>query len=108
MIELTPPAVARVKHLINQEKKPDLALRIGVKGGGCSGFEYIVNLDSQPAQEGDQVFEHEGIKVIVDEKSYDLIKGLQIDYKENIMTGGFHFSNPNATKSCGCGTSFSV
>lgn len=108
MIELTAPAIARVKYLIEQEKTGSPALRIGVKGGGCSGFEYLLKLDHEPPKEGDKVFEHDGVKVIVDEKSHVLLTGLRIDYKENIMTGGFEFQNPNATKSCGCGTSFSV
>lgn len=109
MITLTEGAVQEVKQLIEKEHKPNLALRIGVKGGGCSGLSYLVGLEEANPKPYDQVFEQDGIKVLVDAKSHLHLDGLTIDYKlNNLMGGGFEFLNPNAKKSCGCGTSFAA
>ena len=106
MINLTPGAVSEVKRLMAKENKPDTALRIGVRSGGCSGFSYVLGFD-QPHPE-DKVEEIEGIKLVVDPKSVAYLEGMQLDYQDGLQGKGFAFHNPNATKSCGCGESFSV
>ena len=108
MITLTPAATQQVKKLIEQEQKPNLGLRIGVKGGGCSGMTYVLSIDEASPKQYDSIFEQDGIKVIVDAKSQLYLDGTTIDYKGNLMGGGFEFQNPLAKKSCGCGTSFST
>lgn len=108
MITLTPSAAQEVKRLMEKEQKPNLALRIGVKGGGCSGFSYVVSLDEASPKQYDTAFEQDGIKVLVDAKSHLYLDGTMVDYKNSLMGGGFEFSNPLAKKSCGCGSSFSV
>jgi iron-sulfur cluster assembly protein len=106
MINLTPGAVSEVKRLIAKENKPDIALRVGVRSGGCSGFSYVLGFD-QPTPE-DKVEEVDGIKLVVDAKSVAYLEGMQLDYQDGLQGKGFAFHNPNATKSCGCGESFSV
>ncbi len=109
MITLTPTAVQEVKRLMEKEQKPNLGLRIGVKGGGCSGMTYVLALDEATPKQYDSVFEHEGIKVLIDAKSHLYLDGTTVDYASNgLMGGGFEFHNPLAKKSCGCGTSFSA
>ena len=108
MITLTPTASGFVKQLISKEAKQNLALRIGVKGGGCSGMSYVLALDDAELKQFDQVFEQDGIKIVVDAKSHLYLDGMTIDYKESMMGGGFEFNNPLAKKSCGCGTSFTA
>ena len=108
MIILTPAALQEVKRLVQQEQKPNVALRIGVKGGGCSGFSYQLNLEEAAPKPYDTVFEQEGVKILVDAKSHLYLDGTTIDYKNGLMGGGFEFGNPLAKKSCGCGHSFSV
>ena len=106
MINLTDAAAQKVKGILEQEKEniPQGGLRIYVQGGGCSGFSYGMVLDE--AAEGDQVFEKEGIKVIVDPMSLRYLEGAEVDYKEDLMGGGFAIKNPNAKSTCGCGHSF--
>jgi len=108
MITLTSIAAEEVKRLIEKEQKPNLGLRIGVKGGGCSGMSYVVAIDEATPKQYDQVFEQEGVKVLIDAKSHLYLDGLTIDYKSGLVGGGFEFNNPNAKKSCGCGTSFTA
>ena len=108
MITLTPTATQEVKRLMDKEEKPNLGLRIGVKGGGCSGLSYVLALDDATPKQYDTVFEHEGVKVLIDAKSHLYLDGTTVDYKTNMMGGGFEFNNPNAKKSCGCGTSFTA
>jgi iron-sulfur cluster assembly protein len=105
MITLTDKAAGKVKEILENEQKIDCALRIGVKGGGCSGFSYTMNLD-EVLSESDQVFEDKGVKIVVDAKSFIYLSGTQVDFVENLSGSGFTFSNPNATRSCGCGSSF--
>ena len=105
MISLTDKAVEKVREILNNDKKQDHALRIGVKGGGCSGFSYTLDID-KIFTESDQVFEEKGIKIVVDAKSFIYLSGTQVDYVENLSGSGFSFSNPNATRTCGCGSSF--
>jgi iron-sulfur cluster assembly protein len=106
MITMTPGAASEVKRLLAKENKPELALRIGVRSGGCSGFSYVLGFDTPQAE--DQVQEVEGVKVVLDSKSAPYLEGTQLDYQEGLQGKGFAFHNPNATKSCGCGESFSV
>ena len=108
MITLTPSAAQEVTRLIEKEQKPNLALRVGVKGGGCSGFTYVLSVDEATPQQYDTLFEQQGIKILIDAKSHLYLDGTTIDYKNSLMGGGFEFENPLAKKSCGCGTSFSV
>ena len=105
MISLTEKAADKVKEILGNENKEDHALRLGVKGGGCSGFSYTLNIDKIFA-DSDQLFEDKGIKIVVDAKSFIYLSGTEIDYVENLSGSGFAFSNPNATRSCGCGSSF--
>ena len=106
MITLTATAAAKVKGILEQEKEnlPQGALRIYVQGGGCSGFQYGMVLDE--VAEDDQVIETDGIKVIVDPMSLRHLDGAEVDYKEDLMGGGFAIKNPNAKSTCGCGHSF--
>ncbi|MBI3292505.1 MAG: iron-sulfur cluster assembly accessory protein [Elusimicrobia bacterium] len=106
MITLTPPAIAEAKRLIEKQNQPNLALRVGVKEGGCSGFSYALEFDT--TKEGDQTFDYDGIKVITDQKSFMYLDGLTLDFVDNLTGRGFKFDNPNAKRGCGCGSSFSV
>ena len=108
MINITPTAVEKVKAVMEQEKEsmPQGGLRIYVQGGGCSGFSYGMVLDE--VSEGDQVFEQQGVKVIVDPMSMKYLENAEVDYKEDLMGGGFAVKNPNATSTCGCGHSFNA
>ena len=108
MITLTASAAQEVKRLMGQEQKPNLGLRLGVKGGGCSGLSYVLALEEAAPQQHDTLFEQEGIKVLVDAKSHLYLDGTTVDFKNGLMGGGFEFLNPNAKKSCGCGTSFTA
>jgi len=108
MITLTPSALQEVKRLIDKEQKPNLALRMGVKGGGCSGFSYNMALEEATPKPYDTVLEQDGIKILVDAKSHLYLDGTTLDFKNSLMGGGFEFQNPLAKKSCGCGHSFSV
>jgi iron-sulfur cluster assembly protein len=106
MVTLTPAAVKQVRFLIEKQNRGPLCLRIAVKGGGCSGLSYVMNLEPAPG-ERDTVLEIDGLRVIVDPKSARFISGLNLDYTvKNLLEGGWKFSNPNAQRSCGCGTSF--
>lgn len=105
-VTITAAAIKQVKRL--REKKGDdtLCLRLGVKGGGCSGLSYVMRLEESPAEK-DLVFETGGVTVIVDPKSAKFLSGITLDYSlANLLEGGWQFKNPNAAKSCGCGTSF--
>ena len=106
MITLTETAASQVKKLIEKEQKENLALRIGVKGGGCSGLSYVLSIDEATPKQFDEKFEQDGLKILVDAKSHLYLDGTTIDYKESVMGGGFEFNNPMAKKSCGCGSSF--
>jgi len=108
MITITDRAVAEVKRIVTEQNLGSAtALRLGVKGGGCSGFSYTLGFDDQVG-EIDQTFESNGIKVVCDPKSFLYLNGTQVDFEESLMGRGFKFGNPNAAKSCGCGESFSV
>jgi len=108
MITLTPSTSQEVKRLVEKEQKPNLGLRIGVKGGGCSGMTYVLAIEEAAPKQYDTVFEQDGIKVLIDAKSHLYLDGTTVDFKNSLMGGGFEFQNPLAKKSCGCGTSFTV
>ena len=108
VVVLTPKAVEMVKQLRVKEGLPDAhALRVSVVGGGCSGFSYQLGFDEQP-QEGDQVLEYGGVRVLVDPTSAEHLAGTEIDFVSSLHGGGFRFSNPKANHTCGCGSSFST
>ena len=106
MITVTPDALNEIKRLLSEKHNKDLGLRVGVKGGGCSGLSYALDFDVQ--KQGDNVFEFEGTRVFVDPKSHLYLEGMSLDFSDSLQGRGFKFINPNATKSCGCGESFSV
>jgi len=104
MISVTPKAAAKIKEALAKQNVEG-GLRLGVLGGGCSGLSYQFKFDRQP-RPNDKVFEYDGVKVFVDPKSYIYLHGLTLDYQESLLQSGFVFENPNAKRSCGCGTSF--
>src|SRR3989338_7370251 len=108
MITLTPAATEEVKRLMQKESKPNVGLRVSLKGGGCSGMTYVLAIDEATPKQYDEVFEQDGVKVLVDAKSHLYLNGMTVDYKSGLVGGGFEFNNPNAKQSCGCGTSFSA
>lgn len=107
IISLTDSALKEVKRLINVQGIEEGGLRLGVKGGGCSGLSYTINFDDKIGQY-DQIYEIDGVRVIVDAKSAIYLQGTQLDYQKDLMGGNFKFLNPNANKTCGCGESFSA
>jgi iron-sulfur cluster insertion protein len=106
-IVITDSAARRIAALKAQEEAGDAFLRIAVSGGGCSGFQYGLTFDEETNPD-DRVFEHGGVRVVVDEVSLDLLNGAEIDFVEDLMGASFQIRNPNAASSCGCGNSFSI
>ncbi len=106
---LSESAAREINNIVKQQEldADKIRLRVGVKGGGCSGFSYLLDL-TESQKETDEVFEQHGIKIIVDPKSLLYLNGTTIDFKDEIMGRGFVFGNPNATSTCGCGSSFSA
>lgn len=109
MITLTERAAQEVKTIIEQQSLPadSTFLRVGVKGGGCSGFNYTLDLTDR-ASDRDEQWDLHGIKVVCDHVSHQYLTGVNIDFKDEVMGRGFVFNNPNATHTCGCGSSFSA
>ena len=106
-ITLTESAARRIAVLREQEQVGDANLRIAVSGGGCSGFQYGLSFDDRTNPD-DRVFERDGVGVVVDEVSLDLLAGAEVDFVEDLMGAAFRINNPNAASSCGCGNSFSI
>lgn len=108
-ITVTEKAIAKIRSALAKEGiSPDQGgLRLGVQGGGCSGLSYNIRFDKQP-RERDRIFQFGDVRVFVDPKSFIYLHGMTLDYQETLMHQGFVFVNPQATKSCGCGTSFSA
>jgi iron-sulfur cluster assembly protein/iron-sulfur cluster insertion protein len=106
MITLTDSAAAKVQELLQAEGEPELALRVAVKPGGCSGFQYEMYFDGDVATD-DNLATYGNVKVLVDPASAQLLTGATLDYKNGLQDAGFHITNPNASRSCGCGQSFS-
>ncbi len=100
-------AAARIAHLLKDEPAGS-ALRVSVLGGGCSGFQYHFDFDTNPPASDDMVIEQDGAKVLVDETSLEMLNGSMLDYAETLYAAAFEIKNPNATANCGCGNSFSV
>lgn len=107
-ITLTPRAVTELNDLILSQDKAGSALRVWVAGGGCSGLSYGMALDDNASEADDQIFEQNGIRVIVDELSLGYMNGAVVDYVDDVLGGGFKVENPQATGGCGCGNSFST
>lgn len=108
-ITVTATAVKELKKVITEQQLPaSVALRVGVIGGGCSGFEYKLDFDENVNEESDVLTEVDGVRVAMDRKSALYLEGTELDYRESFEKRGFVFNNPNATKSCGCGSSFSA
>jgi iron-sulfur cluster assembly protein/iron-sulfur cluster insertion protein len=105
-VTLTDAATAKVAELLAEEETEGLALRVAVRPGGCSGFSYEMFFDADVADD-DVVREFGSVKVVVDETSADLLKGSTLDYSDGLQGAGFHVTNPNASRTCGCGSSFS-
>lgn len=103
---LTDLAIEKVGELIAAESDPGLALRMAVRPGGCSGFSYEMYFDSQ-IDDGDIVEEFGEVRVVVDPQSADMVRGSTLDYKDGLMGAGFSINNPNVSRTCGCGNSFS-
>jgi len=106
MVTLTEIATRKVTEFLSTQEHAEAGLRVAVKGGGCSGFQYQLALDE--TRDGDQVFEHEGIRILVDEQSLRYVDGSTVDYTESLMGAGFQVNNPNVVAACGCGSSFRV
>ena len=107
IVTLSPKAIEKVKEVMSQQTPPPTALRIGVRGGGCSGFQYAMEFASE-TKENDIVEDVDGLTVAVDQMSAMYLEGVTIDYLEGLDASGFKFENPNVKKTCGCGSSFNV
>ena len=110
MVSLSEIAANEIKKIIKEQGLPEeqTKLKVGVKGGGCSGFSYTLDLTEEPEGETDEELESQGVKILVDEKSLLYLQGVEIDFKDEVMGRGFVFKNPNATSTCGCGSSFTA
>jgi iron-sulfur cluster assembly protein len=108
-LQITEKAIKHIRLAMAKEgiSPTEGGLRLGVMGGGCSGLSYSIKFDTQP-RERDRIFEFDGVRVFVDPKSFLYLHGMTLDYEETLMRQGFNFINPNSTRSCGCGTSFSA
>ena len=107
MIQVTQKAIGRIRQVFVKQGVEGGGLRLGVQGGGCSGMSYLIRFEPKQ-RPSDRVFDFEGVKIFVDPKSLIYLEGVTLDYKESLMQSGFVFDNPNAKKSCGCGTSFTA
>ena len=107
MIHVTPKAVQKIREAFTKQGVSGGGLRLGVLGGGCSGLSYQFKYDPKP-RPTDKVFNFEDVQVYVDPKSIVFLEGMTLDWKDSLIQSGFAFDNPHATKSCGCGTSFSA
>ncbi|MEW6749512.1 MAG: iron-sulfur cluster insertion protein ErpA [Candidatus Latescibacterota bacterium] len=104
---VTEVAAARIRHLLSEQGHPQYGLRLGVMGGGCSGFQYRLAFEERE-RETDQVIEDKGVRIFVDPKSCLYLSGVTLDYRDTLMGAGFRVENPNARTTCGCGESFGV
>lgn len=106
-IHVTEAAAERIREALKTESIPQGGVRLGVRGGGCSGLNYVIRFEGRP-RSGDKIFKHHGIQVFVDLKSLLYLKGTTLDWQGDLMQQGFAFLNPNARKTCSCGVSFTV
>jgi iron-sulfur cluster assembly accessory protein len=107
MINVSPTAATKINELLSEEGKAGSGLRVFVQGGGCSGFQYGLMIE-EGGGAGDQVYESNGVRLFVDPVSISYLKGAEVDFVDTVTGGGFTIKNPNATSTCGCGSSFSV
>ena len=107
MIKVSESAKAKAQKLMQEQNLSNAFIRVGVKGGGCSGLTYIMDFDTELKDE-DKVFEDNGIKIVVDKKSFLYLVGSELNYSGGLNGKGFEFINPNANRTCGCGESFSI
>lgn len=107
MIEITGPAARELKHTIAQSGEADPYVRVGVQGGGCSGFQWTLNLEADGVTDQDHVLEVAGLKVVIDKRSALYVTGTKLDFVETLANRGFKFSNAAVKQTCGCGSSFS-
>lgn len=105
-IKITDVAAGKLRELLASQDDAEQALRVAVRGGGCSGFQYALALDKR--KEDDNVFEHNGVSVVVDKVSMQFVFGSEVDYVEGLQGAGFAVNNPNVVAACGCGSSFQV
>jgi iron-sulfur cluster assembly protein len=113
MISITDKAAKEIKRIIEREEKSDpnlkdASVRVMVVGGGCSGMSYKLGFENQPPVTSDKIFEKDGVKVLVDPKSFLYLQGTELDFSDGLNGTGFVFNNPNAKRTCGCGSSFSA
>jgi iron-sulfur cluster assembly protein len=109
MIQVTPKALTEIKRIVTTDPTAaGSSLRVQVNGGGCSGMSYKLGFDKEPPASSDKVFEYDGVKVLVDAKSYLYLAGTTLDFSDGLNGTGFVFNNPNAKRTCGCGSSFSA
>jgi len=106
-ITLTAAAAKQLRSVMNKQTGAEQFLRLSLKKGGCSGMSYVLSFDSE-VHEQDQVFSSQGHKIVCDNEVFQFLNGLEIDFSDDLMHGGFKFANPNAAKTCGCGSSFSA
>jgi len=109
-LRLSASAAKEIRSIITEQELPSdkTRLRVGVKGGGCSGFSYVLDLVEEEPSESDEVVESHGLQILVDSRSMLYLAGVEVDFKDEVMGRGFVFKNPNASSSCGCGSSFSA
>ncbi len=107
-ITLTPAAVEAARAALAKRGTPQAAIRLGIKGGGCSGFSYVIEYEDDEPRTRDRTFEVEGVRIVVDKKSLIYLMGTVLDFEKTLMKQGFKFKNPNEATSCSCGTSFTV
>jgi iron-sulfur cluster assembly protein len=108
LMSIAPAAAQFARQKLTARGTPNAAVRLGIKGGGCSGFSYVIQFDDEPPRERDTVYEEDGVKFYVDKKSLVYLAGSMLDYEKTLMFQGFKFRNPNEATSCGCGHSFTV
>jgi iron-sulfur cluster assembly protein len=107
-ISVSDPAVDYAKQKLQARGTPEAAIRLGVKGGGCSGYQYVIEFSDDPPRDRDRVYEFGGVKFYIDKKSLIILSGSILDYEKSLMFSGFKFRNPNEATACGCGHSFTV
>lgn len=104
MVQLTPAAVANVQRMQREFEMPGYGLRFGIKGGGCSGYKYVLELEEEP-EPSDEVYDFDGVRVFMNPEHKEKLNGTVIDWVDSLMESGFKIENPNAKRACGCGES---
>jgi len=107
MITVSDKAVLKIKTILADEGQDNKFIRVGIKGGGCSGFTYTLDIDNEQ-KESDQIYDFDGVHILIDSKSIVYLAGTELDFSDGLNGSGFVFNNPNATNTCGCGSSFAV